>query len=105
MVWRSFGPGFSFSNISFAKLFFFFYKRDPISDAAFVDNATFKERLLSMGAGLIFVVSDLTLAVDKFVNPLANAKFYVLSTYFLAQFCFVKWAVCKAERTGPRKTE
>ena len=54
-----------------------------ISDAAFVDKATFKERVFSIAAGLIFVVSDLTLAIDKFVNPIQNAKFFILSTYFL----------------------
>ena len=76
-----------------------------ISDAAFVDKATFKERVFSIAAGLIFVVSDLTLAIDKFVNPIQNAKFFILSTYFLAQYCFVQWAICKAERTGAIKNK
>jgi len=74
-------------------------------DGAFVDKATLSERFLALGAGLIFVISDLTLAIDKFVQPIPNAKLYVLSTYFTAQYCFVKWAICKAERSSKHKNK
>ena len=71
-------------------------------DGAFVDNATLSERFYSISAGLVFVISDLTLAIDKFVSPIQNQKLYVLSTYFAAQYFFVQWAICKAERSAKR---
>lgn len=67
-------------------------------DGAFVDDASFPERLFALGAGIFFVVSDLCLGINMFVTPISHSKLIVLSTYFTAQYCFVKWAICKAER-------
>lgn len=47
--------------------------------------------LLIPGA-LLFVASDATLALNRFVAPVKNAQLKILGTYFLAQLCFtVAW--------------
>ena len=74
-------------------------------DAAFVDDASLAERFFAIGAGLIFVISDLTLAINMFITPVKYAKFFILGTYYTAQMGFVKWAICKARRLPKQKCE
>ena len=42
--------------------------------------------LAALGA-LLFVASDSVLAIDRFRHAFASAQFFILSTYFLAQWC------------------
>ena len=41
--------------------------------------------MLATGA-IIFMVSDATIALDKFVEPVPNRDFLVMATYYLAQY-------------------
>lgn len=45
-------------------------------------------RLVTLGA-FLFLVSDSLLAVNKFVLPVSNSTFWVMSTYATAQYCIV----------------
>lgn len=65
-----------------------------------VDSINFSgmERIYSLLGGIVFVISDLLIAVNQFVRPVPNHKLYVLSTYFFAQFCLAQWSICKAQR-------
>ncbi|WP_245901243.1 lysoplasmalogenase [Simplicispira suum] len=45
-------------------------------------------RTVALGA-CIFMLSDSVLAVDRFVQPVPLALFWVLATYYAAQFCIV----------------
>ncbi|CBY21070.1 unnamed protein product [Oikopleura dioica] len=67
-------------------------------DAAAVPDASGMERIYSLLGGIVFVISDLLIAVNQFVRPVPNHKFYILSTYFFAQFCLAQWSICKAQR-------
>merc|ERR1712048_1054569 len=52
-------------------------------DGAFVPRASAKERIYALLAGIVFVISDLTLALNRFkIIDVPNAKMIVLSTYF-----------------------
>ena len=46
-------------------------------------------QLVFLGA-LIFMVSDIILAFNKFYAPIEYASFLIMSTYLLGQFCIVK---------------
>lgn len=48
--------------------------------------------LLFIGA-LLFMVSDSILAINKFMQPVTGAGFYIMSTYILAQYLIVKGAL------------
>ncbi|MCB1979502.1 MAG: lysoplasmalogenase [Burkholderiaceae bacterium] len=49
-------------------------------------------RTVALGACL-FMLSDSVLAVDRFVQPVPLALFWVLATYYAAQFCIVRGMV------------
>lgn len=46
--------------------------------------------VLAIG-GALFLASDALLATNKFAGPLPLASLWVLSTYWLAQWCIVSW--------------
>lgn len=62
------------------------------------------ERIYSLLGGIVFVVSDLLIAINQFVRPVPNHKLYILSTYFFAQYCLAQWSICKAQRMPKMKT-
>lgn len=43
--------------------------------------------LFAMVGSILFMVSDASLAVNRFVKPLPQAQLIVLGTYYLAQWC------------------
>ncbi|MBC8311714.1 MAG: lysoplasmalogenase [Candidatus Marinimicrobia bacterium] len=43
--------------------------------------------LLAMVGSILFMISDASLALNRFVKPLPQAQFIVLGTYYLAQWC------------------
>jgi uncharacterized membrane protein YhhN len=54
--------------------------------------------VLALG-GALFVVSDALLAANKFAAPLPMSGLWILSTYWLAQWCIASWL---APRAGAR---
>lgn len=46
--------------------------------------------VLAIG-GALFVASDALLATNKFATPLPAASLWILSTYWLAQWCIASW--------------
>ncbi len=54
-------------------------------------------RTVALGA-CVFMVSDSVLAVDRFVQPVPMAIFWVLTTYYAAQFCIVHGMVRELRR-------
>lgn len=42
-------------------------------------------RLLCGIGGVVFMISDGIIAFDKFYNPIPNAKYLIMSTYYFAQ--------------------
>ena len=48
----------------------------------------------------VFMLSDATLATNRFVAPLPHAQFWVLATYYAAQFLIVRHSVRGAETSG-----
>ncbi len=59
-------------------------------------------RTVALGACL-FMLSDALLALDRFVQPLPVAIFWVLITYYAAQFCIVHGmikALCSHSKSG-----
>jgi uncharacterized membrane protein YhhN len=45
----------------------------------------------------VFMLSDATLATNRFVAPLPHAQFWVLATYYAAQFLIVRYSVRGAQ--------
>jgi len=43
--------------------------------------------LLAMMGSILFIVSDASLALNRFVKPLPQAQLIVLGTYYVAQWC------------------
>jgi len=43
--------------------------------------------LLAMMGSILFMISDASLALNRFVEPLPKAQLIVLGTYYLAQWC------------------
>ena len=48
----------------------------------------------------VFMLSDATLATNRFVAPLPHAQFWVLATYYAAQFLIVRHSVRSAQASG-----
>ena len=48
----------------------------------------------------VFMLSDATLATNRFVAPLPHAQFWVLATYYAAQFLIVRHSVRGAKKSG-----
>ena len=42
-------------------------------------------RMLGVLGAIVFVISDTTIAVDKFMFAIPNAKIFIMVTYYLAQ--------------------
>lgn len=68
-----------------------------ISFMAITAIAQEKSRLILYGS-LIFVLSDLLLAYNKFVNPLVKLDIWVMITYSLAQFLIVNGSLKNGEK-------
>jgi len=49
-----------------------------------------RARTLAIG-GALFVASDALLATNKFAGPLPMSSLWILSTYWLAQWCIASW--------------
>jgi len=47
-------------------------------------------RLLMLG-GVLFIASDVLLAINKFAQPLPAAGLWILTTYWVAQWCIASW--------------
>lgn len=60
--------------------------RDGGADAA----ARRRAAVLGLG-GLLFLISDACLAINKFAGPLPLAALWVLLTYWSAQWCIASW--------------
>jgi uncharacterized membrane protein YhhN len=60
--------------------------------------------ILAIG-GAFFVVSDALLATNKFAHALPLASFWILSTYWLAQWCIASWLPSRAARAALRTAE
>ena len=43
--------------------------------------------LLAMIGSILFIVSDASLAVNRFVKPFPQAQLIILGTYYVAQWC------------------
>ena len=56
-----------------------------------------RSRVLALG-GALFVTSDALLATNRFAGPLPLASLWVLSTYWLAQWCIASWLAPAVER-------
>lgn len=53
------------------------------------DNSTpsfSASRLRGIVGAFVFIVSDTTIAVDKFMAPIPYAKYFIMVTYYLAQY-------------------
>lgn len=50
-----------------------------------VQNPNFINVLCAIG-GISFVISDGIIAVDKFYTPISNSRYYIMATYYAAQF-------------------
>lgn len=68
-----------------------------ISFMAITAIAQEKSKLILYGS-LIFVLSDLLLAYNKFVNPLVKLDIWVMITYSLAQFLIVNGSLNNGEK-------
>ncbi|MCB0648344.1 MAG: lysoplasmalogenase [Saprospiraceae bacterium] len=68
-----------------------------ISFMAITAIAQEKSRLILYGS-LIFVLSDLLLAYNKFVNPMMKLDIWVMITYSLAQFLIVNGSLKNGEK-------
>lgn len=55
--------------------------------------------VLALG-GALFVTSDALLAVNRFATPLPAASLWILSTYWLAQWCIASWLKSPQVRPG-----
>lgn len=61
-----------------------------------------RSAVLALG-GLLFLVSDACLAINKFAGPLPLAALWVLLTYWSAQWCIASWlAPAQAGEAPPR---
>lgn len=59
--------------------------------------------VLALG-GALFVASDALLATNKFAAPLPAASFWVLATYWSAQWCIAAWLPRRAPGGSDRRT-
>jgi alkylglycerol monooxygenase len=59
---------------------------------------TASSHLVAVGA-LCFMVSDLTLAINRFMAPLPHASAWVLSSYYLAQ-CLIVMGMLRQQASG-----
>lgn len=53
------------------------------------------------GGAILFMVSDSLLAINKFLQPIANAGLFIMSTYIIAQFLLIE-GLC-AHFDSPKK--
>jgi alkylglycerol monooxygenase len=60
---------------------------------------TTSSHLVAVGA-LCFMVSDLTLAINRFITPLPHASAWVLSSYYLAQ-CLIVMGMLRQQASDP----
>lgn len=55
-------------------------------------TALMTKSLFAYVGAIVFIISDSTLAIDKFLSPLPFSHEIIMTTYYAAQFCFA-WSV------------
>lgn len=63
-----------------------------------------KSFILVYGGALLFVFSDSIIALDKFVNPIPYARFWIMATYIAAQLMIVNGILAHDKSTDPQKS-
>jgi uncharacterized membrane protein YhhN len=62
-----------------------------------------QRRALQLGlGGALFLASDALLATNRFAGPLPLSGLWILSTYWLAQWCIASWLEADRSRTPTR---
>jgi uncharacterized membrane protein YhhN len=62
-----------------------------------VSSASFK---LVFYGSVLFVISDTLIALDKFLTPISNVRYFVMSTYIAAQYLIMRGILKQFEKEG-----
>jgi uncharacterized membrane protein YhhN len=55
--------------------------------------------VMVFGGSILFMISDSLLAINKFIEPLARADFWIMATYIAAQFLIVRGVISHPENS------
>lgn len=61
-----------------------------------------KSFIMVYSGALLFIMSDAMIAIDKFMNPIVQARLLIMATYIAAQFLIIKGIIAhEKELAGP----